>query len=100
MYARISRFEGITATPELAAQVEEALGPILDGLDGWQGSIQLLDESGTNAVTINFFDTAESMAAAEPTFEALAERLGELREQLGGSRASIEHYQVVSERRR
>ena len=100
MYARISRFEGITVTPELAAQVEEALGPILEELDGWQGAMQLLDESGTSAVTINFFDTAESMAAAEPTFEALAERLGELREQLGGSRTSIERYQVVSEQRR
>jgi hypothetical protein len=99
MYARISRFEGISVTPELAAQIEAVLKPILEALEGWQGTFQLLDESGTNAVTINFFDTAENMAAAEPIFEGLATRLESLSGQLGGSRTAVERYRVVSEMR-
>lgn len=98
MYARISRFEGISVTPELAGQIEEKIAPILDGMTGWQGGMQLVDLGGGNALTISFFDTEENMKAAEPTFEELPQKLGELREQLGGERTSVERYEVVSKR--
>jgi hypothetical protein len=100
MYARISRFEGINVTPELAQEVEEKVTPILESLEGWQGGMQLLDSSAGNVLTINLFDTEEHMRAAEQTFEEMPQRLEGLRERLGGARTSVERYQVVSERRR
>jgi hypothetical protein len=67
-------------------------------MSGWQGGMQLVDLGGSKALTLSFFDTEENMKAAEPTFEEMPQKLGDLRDRLGGERTSVEHYEVVSKR--
>lgn len=99
MFARVSRFEGINEpTPEVAAAVEERVMPILEGMTGWLGGMQLVDRAGAKVLTVSFFDTLENLQAAEPTFEEMPQRLGDLRDRMGGERTSVERYEVLGQR--
>jgi hypothetical protein len=99
MYARVSRFEGLNeVSPELGQEIGARVTPILESMTGWQGGLQLIDPAGRRVLTISLFDTEENMQAAEPTFEELPERLGDLRERLGGERVTVERYVVAQSR--
>jgi hypothetical protein len=103
MIARVAAFEGVDVeTAEKTMDIAtERIQPMLDGLQGWQGRIDLLDPGKGKFLSINLFDSEGSLEAAEPTFdEEMPRQLGEIFEQWGGKRTSVERYEVVGEVRR
>jgi hypothetical protein len=92
------------AVTEMADRIQDAVRPIVDSMNGWQGVTQLYDRDGGKLVLIHYFDTRENLDAAEPTFEELPQRFDEsLREQVrrvAGGRQSVERFEVTAEMRR
>ena len=106
MYARLATFSvgAETEYEEMSERIREAAQPIVEGIPGWQGAMQMLDrENGTVAI-LHLFDSEENMTAAESTFEAMPERFpNELRERMramAGGRQSVQRFEVLSETRR
>jgi hypothetical protein len=103
MIARVAVFEGIDvdAADRTMDIASERIQPMLDGLQGWQGRIDLLGRKNGKFLSINLFDSEGSLEAAEPTFdEEMPRQLGEIFEQWAGRRTSVERYEVVGEVRR
>ena len=101
MVARVASFEGVNA--EVAERtIDQALSvisPMMDGLPGYQGHVELLASDG-KVLSIALFDSEESAQAAEPTFdEEMPRRLGDLYKEWEGRRVSVERYKVLSESR-
>jgi hypothetical protein len=102
MFARIATFESTdpAADEKLTAQATEIVEPILRGLPGIQGHMELADRSSGKSLSISFFDTEENALAAEPTFdEEMPRALGELMQQFSGRRVSVERYEVLVDER-
>ncbi len=105
MFARMATFN--VTDPEsaagMSARIREAALPVLEQLQGWQGATQLLDRQSSKLAVIHFFDTAENMEAAEPTFESMPQKLPEdVRQQVqkvAGGRQTVERYEVLGEHR-
>jgi hypothetical protein len=87
------------AAQAVGAEAEARLRPLVEGLAGYQGFLELGSSSG-NTISITFFDSDENAAAAEPTFdEEMPKALGDLFEGFAGRRISVERYLVVSDSR-
>jgi hypothetical protein len=102
MFARIATFEGVdvAAAERTMDAVRERIEPIMRGLAGFQGYLELVDRSGGKAMTVSFFDSEENMRAAEPTFdEEMPRQLGDLIEQWAGRRSSVERFEVLADER-
>ncbi len=105
MFARMATFS--VTDPDRAAgmseRIREAALPVTEQLQGWQGATQMLDRESGKLAVIHFFDTAENMEAAEPTFESMPQQFPEdLRQQVqevAAGRQSIEKYEVLGEHR-
>ena len=107
MFARLARFEGLTG--ETAArtlrEVSRRRDPLMRGLTGYRGHLDLVDGSNGQVVTIAFFDTEENMLAAERTFdEEMPKHLGHLigtwaGDRTAGHRTAVERYEVVVDSR-
>jgi hypothetical protein len=101
MVARVATFEGVNvqAAERTMDQAEAAIRPLVEGLTGYQGSLQLLSPEGKFA-SITFFDTEANAQAAEPTFdEEMPRKLGQLFEDWEGRRTSRDVYRVVADSR-
>jgi hypothetical protein len=101
MVARVASFAGVDV--EIAqtrmADVEAVIRPLVERLPGYRGTLAMTSEDGKQ-LTITFFDTADNAAAAEPTFdEELPRALGELFEDWGGHRVSVDTYTVLVDMR-
>ena len=93
MFARIARFEGIdVAEMERTMDVVHARGePIVRGMAGYRGYVELVDRASTTALTIVFFDSEENLRAADPTIEEeMPRQLADLFGQWAGRRTSVE----------
>jgi hypothetical protein len=102
MFARIATFESTdsAADEKLMDQAEEIVAPIIRGLNGIQGHMELVDRSSGKSLSISFFDTEENALAAEPVFEEEMPRaLGDLMQQFSGRRASVDRYDVLVDER-
>ncbi len=106
MYARLATFSVPDGSEydEMSGRIREAVQPIVEGIPGWQGAMQMLDrENGTVAI-LHLFDSEENMAAAESTFEAMPERFpDDVRERMramAGGRQSVQRFEILSEMRR
>ena len=102
MFARIATFQSTdpAADEKLMPQAMEIVEPIIRGMTGIQGYLELADRSSGKSLSITFFDTEENAAAAEPIFdEEMPEALGDLMQQFSGSRLSVERYEVLAEER-
>lgn len=102
MFARMATFEGVDAEAagRTLDQVRERVEPLMRGLAGYQGYVDLMDRSSGKAVTIAFFDTEENLNAAEPTFdEEMPKQLGDLIGPWAGRRTAVERYEVVVDER-
>ena len=102
MFARIATFEGIDAeaTDRTLDQVRQRVEPLMRGLAGYQGYLDLMDRSSGKSVTIAFFDTEENLNAAEPTFdEEMPKQLGDLIGPWAGRRTAVERYEVMVDER-
>lgn len=101
MIARVARFEGVNvAEAEKTMDEAEALiRPMVEGLAGYVGHLELLADSG-NVLSITLFDGAESARAAETTFDVeMPRQLGDLFKDWEGRRISVEHYKALFDMR-
>jgi hypothetical protein len=107
MFARLARFEGfsVDAVAVTFAEVQRRREPLLRGLTGYQGHLDLVDRSSGKAVVIAFFDTEQNMHAAERTFEEeMPKHLGHMvgpwaGDRTAGRRTAVERYEVLSDSR-
>jgi hypothetical protein len=102
MFARMATFEGVDAeeADRTLDQVRQRAEPLMRGLAGYQGYVDLMDRSTGKAVTIAFFDTEENLNAAEPTFdEEMPKQLGDLIGPWAGRRTAVERYEVMVDER-
>jgi hypothetical protein len=99
MIARMARFEGvdIERAQQTMDEAEAIVRPIVEAMPGFAGRLDLASTDG-KFTSITLFDSAESAAAAEQTFdEELPKKLGALYESWGGTRVAVDVYQVVSD---
>lgn len=102
MVARVARFEGVNvqAAEETMDQAEAIIRPLVEGLAGYQGYLELVSGDG-EVISITLFDTEESAQAAEQTFdEEMPRRLGDIFSSWEGRRVSVEQYAVMAEGRK
>lgn len=102
MYARIATFESTdVATDEnLMGEAMQIVEPIIKGIPGIQGHMELVDRSTGKSLSISLFDTEESAIAAEPIFdEEMPKALGELMQRFSGRRVSVERYDILVDER-
>jgi hypothetical protein len=102
MVARIAVFESTDpeADEQLMSQAMEIVEPIIRGIAGIQGYMELGDRSSGKSISISFFDTKENALAAEPIFdEEMPRALGDLMQQFSGRRISVERYDVLVDER-
>jgi hypothetical protein len=102
MYARIATFESTdpAADERLMDQAGEIVEPIIRGMKGIQGHMELVDRTSGKSLSISFFDTEENAIAAEPIFdEEMPKALGDLMQQFSGRRVSVDRYAVLVDQR-
>jgi hypothetical protein len=101
MIARVASFEGVDVqvAQQSMDQAEAVIRPLVEGLAGYEGHLELATQDG-KFLSITLFETEANAAAAEPTFdEEMPKQLGELFQSWGGHRTSVDRYQVVSDSR-
>ena len=101
MIARVASFEGIDVQAAQASmdEAEAIIRPLVDGLAGYQGHLELATQDG-KFLSITLFDSEDNADAAERTFdEEMPKQLGQLFQSWGGHRTSVDRYQVVSDSR-
>jgi hypothetical protein len=102
MFARIAKFDGVNveAAERTLDTARERIEPIMRGMAGFQGYMELIDRSAKRAVTIAFFDSEENLNTAEPTFdEEMPKQLADLFQEWEGRRSSVERYEVLVDER-
>jgi hypothetical protein len=100
--ARVATFEGVNVqvAERTMEEAEAAVRPMLEGLAGYQGHLELMSPEG-KFLSITFFDTDANSEAAEPTFdEEMPRKLGEMFESWEGRRVSVDRCEVVADSRR
>lgn len=97
MFVRVATFEGIDPSQfeQAAPAARESAASILKDVQGWKGAAQLLDRENRTLKIVQVFDSEENMDAAEPTFETMPQRLGEMAKVLGGSPRSVDKFEVM-----
>lgn len=102
MFARVATFESTdpAADEKIMGQAMEIVEPIIRGLNGIQGHMELADASSGKSLSISFFDTEENAIAAEPVFdEEMPRALGDLMQQFSGRRTGVDRYEVLVDER-
>lgn len=102
MVARVARFEGINVAEaqEMMGEAEAIVRPIVEGMTGFAGRLDLVTMAG-DFLSVTFFDSQANAEAAEETFDQeLPKELGPLYERMGGRRAAVGVYQVVTDERK
>ncbi len=102
MIARVASFEGINveAAQSSMDEAEAVIRPILAGLPGYSGGLELASPDG-KFISISLFETMENAESAESTFdEEMPAKLGHLFQDWEGNRVSVDRYQVVGDDRR
>jgi hypothetical protein len=102
MFARIATFESTdpAADEQLMGQATEIVEPIIRGMNGIVGFMELADRKSGKSLSISFFDTEENALAAEPVFdEEMPRALGDLMQQFSGRRTSVDRYDVLVDER-
>lgn len=101
MVARVASFEGVNVevAERTMDEADAVIRPMVEGLAGYEGSLQLLSPDG-KFLSIVFFDSEENAQAAEPTFdEEMPRRLGDMFQDWEGRRVSRDVYSVVADSR-
>jgi hypothetical protein len=98
MFARIATFESTdpAADAKLMDKAGEIVEPIIRGMKGIQGYMELVDQNSGKSLSITLFDTEANALAAEETFDQeMPKALGELMNQFSGKRISVERFDVL-----
>jgi hypothetical protein len=101
MIARVATFEGINIENARSTmdEAEAVIRPLMEGLAGYQGRLDLANLDG-QFVSITFFASEEDATAAEPTFdEELPRQFGEIFASWEGTRTSVALHTVVIDER-
>lgn len=99
MFVRVLTLDGVDPSTfrEFGEAARERTRPILQGLEGYQGSVQMLDEGGRRVRVAVFFETEENVRAAEPTFESMPQRLpDEMRGAVGQAQRTVDVFEVLA----
>jgi hypothetical protein len=102
VFARIATFESTdpAADEKLMGQAMGIVEPIIKGIPGIQGHMELADPNSGKSLSISLFDTEENAVAAEQVFdEEMPRALGDLMQQFSGRRTSVERYAVLVDER-
>ena len=102
MFARIATFESTdpAADEQLMNQATEIVEPIIRGMTGIQGYMELTDRNSGKALSISLFDSEANALAAERIFdEEMPKALGELMDKFSGTRVSVDRYEVLIDER-
>jgi hypothetical protein len=102
MFARIATFESTdpAADEKLMPEAMEIVEPIIRGIPGIQGYMELADRSSGKSLSISLFDDEESAIAAERVFdEEMPRALGDIMQRFSGRRISVERYDVLIDER-
>jgi hypothetical protein len=100
--ARVATFESTdpAADEQLMGQAMEIVEPMIRGLNGIQGFMELADLKSGKSLSISFFDTEEDAVAAEPVFdEEMPRALGDLMQQFSGRRTGVDRFDVLVDER-
>lgn len=101
MIARVATFDGLNveAARNTMDEAEATLRPIMEGLNGYRGAMELLSPDG-KFLSISLFDSLENAEAAEPVFDQeMPQKLGHLFQQWAGRRVSVDRYEVAGDYR-
>jgi len=99
--ARVATFEGINvdAARSTMDEAESVIRPMLEGLDGYVGAMELVSDDG-KFLSISLFDSMQSAQAAEPVFDQeMPQKLGHLFQQWAGHRVSVDRFEVAGDYR-
>jgi hypothetical protein len=102
MIARVASFEGVNIEAARGSmdEAEAIIRPMLEGLAGYSGGLELFAENG-KFLSIVLFDSMENARAAEPTFdEEMPAKLGHIFQEWEGNRTSVDLYDVAGDDRR
>jgi hypothetical protein len=103
MFVRIAVFEGVDmdAGTGTADEVRERVAPLFENMDGFKGYLDLADRSSGKMMSLSFFESEETMRAAEPVFdEDMPRAIGpEIMQGFTGRRTAVERYEVVDQER-
>lgn len=102
MIARVASFEGVNVEAAQASmdEAEAIIRPIVGGLPGYSGALELVSPDG-RFLSITLFETMEHAEAAEGTFdEELPAKLGHIFREWEGNRISVDRYTVAGDDRR
>jgi hypothetical protein len=102
VFARIATFESTdpAADERLMGQAMEIVEPIIRGMTGIQGHMELADPRSGKSLSISLFDNEENALAAEPIFdEEMPRALGDLMQHFSGRRTSVERFKVLVDER-
>lgn len=102
MFARVARFEGVNveAAKATMAEAEAVIRPLMEGLAGYAGHIDLMSGDG-QVISVTLFDSEENARAGEATFdEEMPRKLGDLFASWQGRRVSVDRFEVVTDERR
>jgi hypothetical protein len=99
VFARVATFESTdpAADEKIFEQAAEIVMPLMRGMKGFQGHLELVDRTSGKSLSISLFDSEESAVAAEPVFdEEMPRALGNLFDQFSGRRTSVDRYDVLA----
>jgi hypothetical protein len=102
MIARVVVFEDIdvSAARTTIDEATEIIRPLVEGLPGYRGVLELATEDG-KFLSMTLFDSMENAQAAEPTYDGeMPAKLGHIFRRWAGRRTAVDHYEVVGEDRR
>ena len=92
MHARVAAFQGdMSRIDELTGMIRERMSTG-EEIPGAKRFLRLIDRATGTSLGITFFDSEDSMRAAEPIFEKMGD---EVPEELRGRRTSVETYEVA-----
>ncbi len=92
MHARVAAFDGdIGRIDELTGMIRERMSKG-EEIPGAKRFVMLVDPEGGTTLGITFFDSEDSIRAAEPIFEKMGD---EVPEELRGRRTSVQSYEVA-----
>ena len=98
MVARIASFEGVNVEAARATmdEAEAAVRPLVEGLAGFRGILELLSDDG-KFQSVTFFESAADVDAAASVFEQeMPAKLGHLFQQWEGRRVSVDVFDVLA----
>jgi hypothetical protein len=97
MFARVSTFSGTAEQVDAAIRAgQERILPQARQIQGYQGSLYLVDRTSGKAMAVTFWESEEAMRASEEAADRLR---ADVAQSLGGEIVSVDRYEVATDER-